>query len=117
MKTSEIINELCRIKEISVSELEKSLGFGNASLSKDGSLRSDRLLKVAEYFGVTMEYLMNCESNNPLQGISPKALEIARMCESLNDEGCEKVFAYVSDLCGNARYIKNNVNSLVEKQA
>ena len=60
METSDIIRSLCKEKHISVTELESVLGFGNGSLTKKGSfLRSDRLLAVADYFHVSMEFLMD----------------------------------------------------------
>lgn len=58
METSEIIRSLCRRNGISVTDLEKELGFGNGSLTKSGVIRSDRLLIVAKRFNVSMEYLM-----------------------------------------------------------
>ena len=60
METSDIIRSLCKQKHISVTELEATLGFGNGSLTKKGVfLRSDRLLAVADYFSVSMEFLMD----------------------------------------------------------
>lgn len=62
MSTQEIIKELCRNKGISVSALEQELGFSNASLKGNGAIKSDRLLAVAKYFGVSMEYLMGASN-------------------------------------------------------
>jgi len=58
METTDIIRTLCKNKGISVTDLEKELGFGNGSLTKSSTLRSDRLLAIAKYFDVSMEYLM-----------------------------------------------------------
>lgn len=58
MSTQKIIKELCMTKGISVSALEQELGFSNSSLKGTGAIKSDRLLEVAKYFDVTMEYLM-----------------------------------------------------------
>lgn len=58
MYTQEKIIELCKAEGISVSALEKELGFSNGSLKKDGFISSDRLYAVAKRFGVTMEELM-----------------------------------------------------------
>lgn len=62
MNTTDIIRELCAKNGISVTELEKKLGFSNGSLTKNNYLRSDRLKTVADYFNVTMEYLMTGET-------------------------------------------------------
>lgn len=53
-----IIYELCEKNGISISELEKTLKMSNGSLRKDGDIKSERLLAIAEYFNVSMDYLM-----------------------------------------------------------
>jgi transcriptional regulator with XRE-family HTH domain len=57
MNTTDVIRLLCRQNGISVTDLEKDLGFSNGSLLKNNSIRSDRLYKVAQRFNVSMEYL------------------------------------------------------------
>lgn len=54
------IKQLCRENKISVYRLEKELGLSEGSASKwDISIpRADTLLKVANYFGVSIEYLL-----------------------------------------------------------
>lgn len=56
------ICELCAEHGLPLTGLEAKLGFGNGSLCRlktpGTSLASDRLQKVATYFGVTMDYLM-----------------------------------------------------------
>ena len=62
MKTKDKIKRLCRDKyNMSLTEYERKLGFGNGSLSKNGHLRSDRLFIVARDLGVEMESLMDDE--------------------------------------------------------
>lgn len=58
METGEIIRKLCHASGTSVTKLEEELGFGNGSLTRGSSIRSDRLHAVAKYFGVSMEYLL-----------------------------------------------------------
>lgn len=57
------IRELCEKKGISISALEKALGFGNATIRGWGkaSPTVDKLKKVAEYFGVSIESLLTDE--------------------------------------------------------
>lgn len=54
------IKDLAAQKKISVAELERTLGFGNGSISKwnKQSPSADKLKKVADYFGVTIDYLL-----------------------------------------------------------
>lgn len=58
MNTSERIRALCKDRGISVKALEAELGFGNGSLTKGSSIRSDRLVQVAKYLGVSPEFLL-----------------------------------------------------------
>lgn len=57
------IKDLCRDKEISVYRLEKDLGLSTGSVSKwDKSIpRGDTLIRVAEYLGVPVDYLLKKE--------------------------------------------------------
>ena len=59
MTTFERIEELRKKKGISQGALEKELGISNGSISKwrYHEPTAERLQKVANYFGVTMEYL------------------------------------------------------------
>lgn len=63
MISTEVIRNLCAKKEITIAKLEKELGLGNGTLasSKSSYMRSDRLKAIADYFHVSMEYLMTGE--------------------------------------------------------
>ena len=56
----ERIAELCKERGISISRLERELGFGNATIRKwhESSPSVDKVKKVADYFGVTIESLV-----------------------------------------------------------
>lgn len=58
METLEIINQLCKGRGISLAQLEKDLDYGNGSLAKSKNMSADRMYKIAQYFGVSMEYLI-----------------------------------------------------------
>lgn len=60
METVDRIRELCQQRGISITKLESALGYGNGSISKPSTnaMRSDRLMTIANYLGVSMEYLM-----------------------------------------------------------
>ena len=63
MNPYEKIKELSRLKKISIRELEKQLGYSNGYFSKWKSVspNSDGLTKVADYFGVSVDYLLDRE--------------------------------------------------------
>ena len=63
---------LCKQKGISISKLEEELGFGNCTILKwksGGKATIDNAKKVADYFGVTIDYIVkknNQTVGNPL---------------------------------------------------
>ena len=62
MTTNEIIRDLCHTNNVTIQNLEKTLGFSNASIAKANSnMKAEKLKAIADYFGVTMEYLMTGE--------------------------------------------------------
>lgn len=57
----EKIKSLCETRQITISKLEKILGFGNATIVRWGKgciPTVDKLKAVAEYFDVTVDYLL-----------------------------------------------------------
>ena len=61
MTTLEIIKELCDKEGISITGLEKELGYSNGSLTKSKSISSERVYEISRRFHVPMEYLMTGE--------------------------------------------------------
>jgi len=60
MTVYERIENLRHSQRISQGKLEKELGFSNGSISKwkNSMPTPERLQKIADYFGVTVDYLM-----------------------------------------------------------
>lgn len=56
----ERLEALCRLNGTNFSKLEKTLGFANGSIKKSdvNVIRADRVKKLADYFRVSMEYIM-----------------------------------------------------------
>lgn len=61
MTVFERIENLRKSRNISQGKLEKELGFSNGSISKwkTSTPNPERLQKLAEYFNVSMDYLLN----------------------------------------------------------
>ena len=59
MTTYDIISELCKKRNLAVTALERELGFGRGSIGKlrTGNTTLERLQKIADYFGVSVNYL------------------------------------------------------------
>ena len=55
------IKELCEEKHITISELERICKFANGTIKKWNTVKnpgSDKIIKIANYFGVTTVYLL-----------------------------------------------------------
>ena len=55
-----VIKLLCKKQNITVTELERNLGIANATISRWGksSPKAESVQKVADYFGVSIDYLL-----------------------------------------------------------
>lgn len=67
MTLKERIVGLCKRENIPISKLEKELGFAGGYISKldKSTPNSAKLQKIAEYFGVTLDYLMTGKEKTP----------------------------------------------------
>ena len=59
------IRSLANEKGMSLPQLEIALGLGNGTISrwKNSSPNTDKLQKVADYFSVSMDYLLGRETD------------------------------------------------------
>lgn len=86
MNTFDIIKELCDQKGISISALERELGFSNGSLSKSKMLSSERVYELSRYFNRPMEYFITGEverTSNELKKLEEKR-EVLERINALN---------------------------------
>lgn len=67
MNSVEKTKKLCKERNIPISRLEKDLGFANGYIGqlRKGSFPYDRLLKIAKYLNVPVDYLTG-QDNTPL---------------------------------------------------
>ena len=70
MTSVERVKAICKKRKIAISRLEKDLGFSNGYIGqlRKGVFPDDRLKMIADYFGVSVNYLMTgkeSESNDP----------------------------------------------------
>lgn len=92
MTLSDRIQQLISKNGTSQSELEKTLGFGKGTISKwKGSTApsADKLQKIAEYFGVTIDYLMTgkVDSEKEESEITAREKRIMEYARQLMDMG------------------------------
>lgn len=112
----EIFEQLLQANKISAYKLAKETGISQTTLSNWKSGRSipkqDKLEKIADYFGVTIDYLMGKESKkhnvdekvlleafiNTFPSISIKALSVICKRERINRDITEKFISNNTDI-------------------
>lgn len=65
MNTVERVRGICKERKIPISRLEKECGFANGYISqlRKGSFPDDRLGKISEVLGLSVDYLRTGEEN------------------------------------------------------
>lgn len=90
MTVLERIKQLCREKKnISITTLEQRLGFSNGSLSKAKDIPSSRIMQIADYLEVSVDYLMTGEEKEnkmPIFEYSSDIMELIKLYSQLNKE-------------------------------
>lgn len=92
MNTVDRVKSICKERKIPIYKLEKDLGFSNAYISqlKKGSIPNDRLIKIAEYLNLSVEFLTTGkEEITPL--FSKSDYEILTLFNQLTDKQKELV--------------------------
>lgn len=98
------IQLLCKDKCTNQSSLERDLGFGKGTISKwdKSSPSSDKLQKVADYFRVSVDYLLGREEHNP--SLSKNERFLLDTYSKLNNLGKHEAIKRVSELTEIPKY-------------
>ena len=90
------ILELCRLKGIGVSALEEELNLSKAAISKweRSYPRVDSLKKVADYFGVTVDYLISDDETYVAETLT----EAERMEKLKREKNAKKAYALLMNM-------------------
>lgn len=91
MNSVERVKWICKERKIPISKLEKDLGFSNGYIGqlRKGVFPGDRLAQIADYFGVTTNYLLTGEEKEKLTlGIEgePTDQDLIKLWKSLSPE-------------------------------
>ena len=65
MTSVELVKNICKLRKIPLSRLEKDLGYSNGYIAqlRKGVFPSDRLAEIAEYLGVSIDSLLCAETD------------------------------------------------------
>lgn len=113
MLTYEIILALCREKGIAPTVLEKELGFGRGSIGKlkKGGTSADRLQKIADYFGVSVGFLITGE-NQPFMALSFEEQQLIWAFRKLNGNGKSMLLAQLRMISNDELYTKDTAQAV-----
>ena len=114
MTSYEIILELCKGKGIAPTALEKELGFGRGSIGKlkKGGTSADRLQKIADYFGVSAEYLTKGETQ-PTMILSDEEQGLIWAFRKLNRAGKDMLLAQLRMIGKEEIFTKDTVATAI----
>ena len=95
MSTGDKILKLMDNKNISRSELSKALNINYQTLCKylqnKRSIPGDILINIANYFNVTLDYLLDRDELSLMESTEYNHIELAKEIESLNEDDKELV--------------------------
>ena len=87
MTLKERIKQLCKNNEISMNQLEKELGFAVGYISKlDKSTPNSKYIqRIADYFNVSVDYLMTGKENEFTVEMAKKDVALSKMESRLKE--------------------------------
>lgn len=87
------IKELCAKNKTNLTKLERDCGLANATIRRweNASPSVDNLVKVADYFGVSVDYLLG----RGTYSLSSAAQEYAKQFDELPEEKKQLAMAYM----------------------
>lgn len=113
MELRETVKELCGKRGISLNQLEIEIGVAKGYLSKLGKSKpsSKNLQKIADYFGVSLDYLMTGKEPGMEKYSDDMADLFIEISRSNDVNRIKRLLSYYMDL--NERE-KDSVDSIVE---
>lgn len=87
MNSVDVLLALCKHRKIAVSRVERDLKYGNGYFKslKKKEIPGNRLSEVADYFGVTMDYLLGATPESYLLGTEYQLKEAEKAYEKETD--------------------------------
>ena len=87
MNSVDVLLALCKQRKIAVSRVERDLKYGNGYFKslKKKEIPGNRLSEVADYFGVTMDYLLGATPESYLLGTEYQLKEAEKAYDKETD--------------------------------
>lgn len=109
MNAVERVKTICKERKIPISKLESDCGFSNGYIGqlRKGVFPDDRILKIAEYLNVSVDYLMtgkDMEFTIEMAEIDGKLIMMDKILKE-----------YAIKLCNLSKEDKNYVMSMIDR--
>lgn len=93
MRVIERIRSICREKKnISITTLEKTLGYSNGSLAKAKVIPSSRIMEIADFLDVSADFLLTGKEKEDAPIFNKDHVELIGMYSRLNETQKKAVF-------------------------
>ena len=101
MNTVERIKSICKERKIPISTLEKECKFSNGYIGqlRKGTMPDDKLIRVATYLGLSMNYLSTGEEETaPQPRTASEHIKLISLYEKLTDEQKQAILTIMSGM-------------------
>ena len=109
MNAVERVKTICKSRKIPISKLESDCGFANGYIGqlRKGVFPDDRILKIAEYLNVSVDYLMTGKDMEFTIEMAEIDGQLIMMDKILKE--------YAIKLCNLSKEDKNYVMSMIDR--
>ena len=109
----EIFLELLKTHNATVADVSKATGIGHSTLStwksRGGNLSAKHAKAIADYFGVSVEYLIT--GKNPAHsGLKDEEIRLLWLFGKLNKHGKEMIMEQLELYVGSPKYTEKNAS-------
>ena len=116
--SQERINKLCDKENLTISFVEKKLGFSNGYINQERKREfpADRLAAIAKILSTTTEYLTGKTNNSfgsdaylydTVHDLPDNIQQIIGILMRLNEKGQAKALSYAEDLLATGHYLED----------
>ena len=109
MNAVERVKKICKERKIPISKLESDCGFSNGYIGqlRKGVFPDDRILKIAEYLNVSVDYLMTGKDMEFTIEMAEIDGQLIMMDKILKE--------YAIKLCNLSKEDKNYIMSMIDR--
>ena len=112
------IQQLLDERGITPSKMHEDLGFANSAMTmwikRNSKPSADAIVKIADYFNVTTDYLLTGKERNSENVLSPDEAKLIEQYQLMNDQGKEYILQTID--MAKDRYKKSDNVSCVETE-